>query len=343
MNDRDRRVNLAFLGCGYATRIHSRTLAKLDRGVQRFYSSRDAEKAQSYSRKYGGAGHFDSYQAALGEPSIEAVLVATPPSSHLDLTLRALQAGKHVIVEKPPFLSVTDLDTVRDLARETDRRVMVAENYFYKPLTATLRRALAEGVIGDALFVHLNALKEQHVDDWRGDAETSGGGALFEGGIHWISFLASLGLTVRSIEGARAGSRSDSQSAAEADSTADLQASSLDELEKSVVATIQYEEGAVGTLLYSWEVPSLLKGVGQLSKISGREGSITFESNGVFVAIRGRRKRLIFPGLRDIAGYRAMFSDFLAALREDRDPAYSLDLARRDLGLVEAMYRSMGR
>ena len=328
MGDREGRLSLAFLGCGYATGLHSRTLSKVDRDVRRFYASRDGTRAEAYSRKHGGTGHFASYEAALDDPSIDVVLVATPPASHLDLTLRALRAGKHVIVEKPPFLSVADLDSAGDLSREIDRRVMVAENYFYKPLTATLRNAIGR----DVLFVHLNALKEQQVDDWRGDAETSGGGALFEGGIHWISFLASLGLTVRSISGARPGSRTESHGGSQSDSR--------HELERSVVATIQYEEGAVGTLLYSWEVPSLLKGV-QLSKISGREGSITFESNGIYVAIRGRQKRLIFPGLRDIAGYRAMFRDFLAALREDREPEYSLELARRDLGIVEAMYRSM--
>jgi predicted dehydrogenase len=313
-------LKLAFLGCGFATRLHSRTLSKVDPGVGLFYASRNGARAEEYSRKHGGRGHFDSYAAAIEDPSIDAVLVATPPDSHLNLTLEALRGGKHVIVEKPPLLHASDFDTVREAQREAGRQVLVAENYFYKPLTGALRDALQGGAVGDVLFVHVNALKEQHVDDWRGDAETSGGGALFEGGIHWISFLASLGLDVRSIGGARVGS--------------------ADGLERSVAATIRYEGGAVGTLLYSWEVPSLLKGL-RLSRIFGREGTITFESNGVFVLIRGRRKRVIFPGLRDIAGYRAMFRDFLAALRENKEPEYTLELARRDLGLVEAVYRSM--
>jgi predicted dehydrogenase len=313
-------LNLAFLGCGYATRLHSRTLARVDPGVHRFYASRDSERAEAYSRKHGGSGHFGSYEAALGDPSIDVVLVATPPDSHLDLTLRALRAGKHVIVEKPPFLHASDFESVIETRREADRQVLVAENYFYKPLTSALRRALEDRAVGDVLFVHVNALKEQHVDDWRGDAETSGGGALFEGGIHWISFLASLGMKVRAIRGARAGSE--------------------EGLERSVAATIRYEGGAVGTLLFSWQVPSLFKGL-RLSRVFGREGSITFESNGLFVVIRGRRKRVILPGLRDIAGYRAMFRDFLATLRGEREPAYTLELARRDLRLVEAVYRSM--
>jgi UDP-N-acetylglucosamine 3-dehydrogenase len=313
-------LNLAFLGCGHATRLHSRTLMKLDPSVRRFYASRDATRAEAYSRKYGGAGHFDSYAVAYEDPSIDAVLVATPPSTHLDLTLNALRTDTHVIVEKPPYLRAIDFDDVEEALADTTRHVLVAENYFYKPLTTVLRNAIRNGTIGDVLFVHLNALKEQRVDDWRADARTSGGGALFEGGIHWISLLASLGMEVQSISGARAGPR--------------------EGLERSVALTIRYEGGAVGTLLYSWQIPSLFKGL-RLSRVFGREGSITFESNGVFVLMGGRRKRLIFPGLRDIAGYRAMFRDFLAALRGEAEPRYTLELARRDLSLVEAAYRSM--
>lgn len=313
-------LRLAFLGCGYATRLHSRTLAKLDPGVRRFYASRDGARAHAYARKYRGAGHFDSYEAAIESADVDAVLVATPPDSHLELTLSALQADTHVIVEKPPFLRAIDFDAVQEALADTRRRVLVAENYFYKPLTTVLRKVIQDGAVGDVLFVHVNALKEQKVEDWRGDTATSGGGALFEGGIHWISLLASLGLDVRSISGARAGSR--------------------EGLERSVAATIRYEGGAVGTLLFSWQVPSLLKGV-RLSRIYGREGSIIFESNGLFVLIGGRRKRIIFPGLRDIAGYRAMFRDFLAVLRGEKEPEYTLALARRDLSLVEATYRSM--
>jgi hypothetical protein len=67
---------------------------------------------------------------------------------------------------------------------------------------------------------------------------------------------------------------------------------------------------------------------------------MAFESNGLFVLTWGRRRSLAFPGLRDISGRRAMWTDFVAALRTDSEPRYSLDHARRDLGLVEAVYAS---
>jgi predicted dehydrogenase len=92
-------------------------------------------------------------------------------------------------------------------------------------------------------------------------------------------------------------------------------------------------------LFFSWNVPSLLKGV-RLSRIYGTEGTIRFESNGLFILALGKRRRLRFPGLRDLTGTRAMFRDFLGALRENRPPEFTLALARRDLELVEAVYRS---
>ena len=103
---------------------------------------------------------------------------------------------------------------------------------------------------------------------------------------------------------------------------------------------IQYEEGAVGTLHHAWDTPSVFRGL-RLSRIYGTRGSVTFESNGLFVAVRTRGVRLLVPGWRDIAGYGAMFADFLACLRHGSQPRMTLARARRDLQLVQAAYASL--
>jgi len=77
----------------------------------------------------------------------------------------------------------------------------------------------------------------------------------------------------------------------------------------------------------------------RLSKLFGRDGIVTFESNGAFVLVRGRGwPRLIFPGFRDIRGYRAMYRDFARAIREGRAPEMSLETAMADQRLMEAVY-----
>ncbi|MBI4408944.1 MAG: Gfo/Idh/MocA family oxidoreductase, partial [Gemmatimonadetes bacterium] len=260
-----RPLRIAFLGCGSATAMHGRTLRRFRGEAECAYASRHAARAEEYARRFGGTS-FASYDAALEDARTDAVLVATPPMLHLELTLRALEAGKHVIVEKPPFVRAADFDRVAASAARVGRQVLVAENYFYKPLTAELRAIVESGVLGRVLFVQLNAIKRQPADGWRADPALAGGGALFEGGIHWLNFAGSLGLTVRSAQALFPGHAAGP--------------------ERSSLVALRYEEGAVGALLYSWETHSPLRGL-RLSRIFGTRGNVTFESNGVFVAVSG--------------------------------------------------------
>lgn len=307
------RLGLAFLGCGWATRLHSRTLRDAP-GVERFYASRDGGKGAAYCQQFGGAASFASYEAALGDTRVDVVLVATPPASHLELTLAALGAGKHVIVEKPAYPCVADFDTVRAAATAAGRRVLVAENYFYKPLLRALREVIASGDLGEIRFVWLNALKHQEASGWRGDAALAGGGALFESGVHWISFLANLGMPIEEVHGLRGGAANGP--------------------DRSMLVAVRFAGGAVGALAQSWEIRSPLRGL-RLSKVFGTHGAATFESNGLFLFVRGRRWRLRFPGFRDMLGYRAMFEDFFGAIRDGREPRFTLAMARRDVELIE--------
>src|SRR5690606_38111324 len=134
-----------------------------------------------------------------------------------------------------------------------------------------------------------------------------------EGGIHWINFMAHLGPEVVGVHGFRPGP--------------------AEGPERTMVVVLEYAGGAVGTLYHSWELGSPLRGL-RLSAIYGSEGTITFESNGLLLAVRGRRHRLKVPDPFDLLGYRAMFEDFLEALRDGRDARFTLEMAPRDLELV---------
>lgn len=317
----DRPLTLAFLGCGQAARMHAATLASVAPDVRRVFASRDGARAADFASELDGLRGHGSYRAALEDPEVDAALVLTPPHLHLELTVAALEAGVDVIVEKPAFPRSADFATVREAMEAAGRRVLVAENYHYKPLRETLARLLREGAVGRPLFLHFDAAKDQRTGGWRDDPALAGGGALLEGGIHWISLMADLGMEIEAVEGHRPAPDGG--------------------VERSMLVVLRYEGGAVGTLTYSWEVPAPLRGL-RLSRVYGREGALTFETNGLFVFQRGRRLRLRFPGLRDISGYRAMFRDLVDALRTGRAPRMTLEKAERDVRLVETAYRTAG-
>ena len=110
-----------------------------------------------------------------------------------------------------------------------------------------------------------------------------------------------------------------------------------------MMVAFRYDNGAVGSLFYSREIPSLLRGL-RLSKLYGRDGIITFESNGSFILIRGRGlPRLVLPGFADIRGYRAMYRDFVGAVRAGGVPQMSLERAIEDQRLMDQVYATIGQ
>jgi predicted dehydrogenase len=314
-------MKLVFVGCGRIARAHAKRLRRHHQDLSISFASRDPARAKQFANELGGDA-YESYAAALGASDVDIAAIVTPPSEHLDLALAALAAGKHVLLEKPPLPRSIDFDAVSAAAAAANRQVFVAENYHYKPLLARLRRLLEERVVGDVLFVHINAIKKQQASgDWRDDPAVALGGALYEGGIHWIDFMASMGMRVRRVVGHKP---------APAEGTA---------MERSMLVTFEYAEGAIGTLSYSWEVPSTARGL-RLSKIYGRTGTITFETNGLWVLAHGTKTRFYVPGLFDLAGYKAMWADFVRAWKTGESPRMTLAQARRDLELVEAAYAS---
>jgi len=155
----------------------------------------------------------------------------------------------------------------------------------------------------------------------------AGGDAFFEEGIHWLHVAGSLGPRIVEIHGYRPS----------------VSREGPDRRAKSMMVAFRYDNDAVGALYYSREIPSLFRGL-RWSKLFGRKGVITFESNGLFVFVRGRGlPRLVFPGFRDIRGYRAMYRDFVRSIRDRRQPEMSLERAIEDQQLMEQVYAKIGQ
>jgi predicted dehydrogenase len=215
---------------------------------------------------------------------------------------------------------------VREARDRAARVVIVGENDHYKPLAVSLRSLLANGVIGELVFAHFATIAHRLKtgEDWRNDEAMAGGDAFFEEGIHWLHLAGSLGPRIVDVHGFRpSGSRE-----------------GPDRRAKSMMVAFRYDNDAVGSLYYSREIPSLFKGL-RFSKLFGRDGVITFESNGAFILVRGRGgPRLVLPGFRDVRGYQAMYRDFAAAIRDGRAPEMSLERAIEDQQLMDRIYET---
>ena len=288
------------------------------------YASRDREKAEAACRTFGGDRVYPSYTAAIADPAIDAVVIAVPPRFHFELAMQAIEAGKHVLVEKPAFLRMADYRAAAEARDRAGRTVLVGENDHYKPLAVRLRALIQEGVIGEMVFAHFTTIAKRlkSEDDWRNDEAMAGGDAFFEEGIHWLHIAGSLGPIIVTAHGYRPAPSREGP----------------DRRAKSMMVAFRYDNQAVGSLYYSREIPSLLRGL-RLSKLYGRDGVITFESNGLFVLVRGRGlPRLILPGFRDIRGYQAMYRDFAGAIRAGRQPEMSLERAMDDQRVMDQIY-----
>ena len=324
-------VHVAFLGCGFITGVHSGHLRRLRGVVAASYASRDRDRAEAFRARYRGVRSYGAYGDAIDDPGVDAVVVAVPPRFHLELALRALDAGKHVLVEKPAFPRLADFEQVREARDRAGRVVLVGENDHYKPLAVCLRRLLADGAIGEIVLASFTTLARRlkAAGDWRNDEAMAGGDAFFEEGIHWLHLANSLGPAITAVHGFRP----------------PPSRTGPDRRAKSMLAAFRYDTGAAGSLHYSREVPSLLRGV-RLSKLFGRDGIITFESNGAFVLVRGRARawpRVLFPGVRDIRGYQAMYRDFARAIRDGSVPEMSLEAAMVDQRLMERIQATADR
>lgn len=317
-------VHVAVLGCGGVARRHARVARTLGSMIELSFASRSLERAEAYRRKFRGVAAFGSYEEACADPRVQAVFDCTPHAYRVENATLAARYKKHLLMEKPVARTMAELDAIESLARHAGILAMVAENYYFKPLVPVLREHIRRGDIGDPLFFELNRAARSGGHGWRIDGEMMGGGALLEGGVHWVNLLLEVGGQV--------------SAAVAAKPTGAYRTTAP--FEDGVEMLVRFTHGTVGKLLHSWNVTNRIGGLG-MSRILGTDGNIHFESNGLFALVLGRRKRFRIPGVLDLMGYRGMLAHFVECVRDQRPPAMSLAVARRDLAVIFAAYRSL--
>jgi len=307
---------ICLVGCGTIGRLHAKNLIGK---AELSFCSRTRASAEAFSAEFGGGPVFDRYEEVLAS-AVDAVLISSPPEAHREQVIAALEASKGVLVEKPLCTTAEDLVAIGEaVTAHPDVLLMVAENYYYKPALKLIKSILQQGFIGQVQHATIGKRFTQAASGWK-----SGYGALLEGGIHFVAFGADL-------------FDSEMQRV-----TAEFPGMVAGEPERSSVVRVDYAGGVQLELHYAWNAFSLVKGTFQHSRIVGTAGQIVFESNGIYVRLQGRRKRLYFPGFADMMGYGGMVRDFLACLQEtDRVPYSGFLRAERDLGIVFSAYERL--
>ncbi len=116
-------------------------------------AARNRGRAEKFARKHGIAKVHDDYDSLLADPEIDAIYNPLPNNLHAEWTLRALDAGKHVLCEKPFTSNALEAERVHQAAEQSDRIVMEAFHYRYHPLAQRLRDLVASGELGAPRFI----------------------------------------------------------------------------------------------------------------------------------------------------------------------------------------------
>jgi predicted dehydrogenase len=136
-----------------------------------------------------GSQPVTDYAVALADPRLDAVIVSTLNASLAPITLAAVRAGKHVLVEKPGALRAAQLEEIQAAARQTGARVRLGYNHRYHPSLQKARALLDAGALGPLMFLRArygHGGRKGYDREWRADPKLSGGGELIDQGVHLI-------------------------------------------------------------------------------------------------------------------------------------------------------------
>jgi len=184
-------VNVGIVGAGRQGWRRARAVESFPDDRLVAVADRVAAAAQRLATAYEAATH-DDWSSLVDRDDVDAVLVCTPPDSHAEIAVAALERGRHVLVEKPLARSVAEAEPIVAAAHAAFARGVVCAvgfNYRHHPAIQQARRWVDEGAIGSLIYArmrHGNAGRQDYASDWRTSALTSGGGELLDQGIHLL-------------------------------------------------------------------------------------------------------------------------------------------------------------
>lgn len=174
-------LSVCLAGLGAWGACYAKLLAASRPPLDLFFASRDPVRLARFAARYRAKGTFPSWEQAVDDPRVQAILLVLPHCLHAPAAIRAAQAGKHVFVEKPIATTLPDAQAMIDAARHANTVLMAAEDFAFRPDIQDARRRLP-----DPAYFSGHGGGRYQPSGWRADPTLSGGGILMDHGSHLI-------------------------------------------------------------------------------------------------------------------------------------------------------------
>lgn len=180
------KLRYGFIGAGGIAGAHMRELARRDDVDIVAMADISEESMQRYRERFGIASAYTDWKEMLALEDLDAVSICTPNKLHEQPTIDALQAGCHVLCEKPLADSAAAGARMLAAAKGADRKLVIAFQYRFHPRTRFIRQAFDAGQLGRILFGRVKALRRRGIPNWGvfGRKDLQGGGPLIDIGVH---------------------------------------------------------------------------------------------------------------------------------------------------------------
>lgn len=329
-------IRFGIVGCGMIARFHARAIEHCHGATLLGACSKTKKSAETFCAEEN-IRVFDSYEQLLRCPEIDAVAICTPSGEHYGQICAALEAGKHVLVEKPMCLSLEAADHVIGLARERGLCLCAVAQLRFSDSIQEMKRVIDAGHMGKIYSAALTMryFRSQAYYDqagWRGTWEMDGGGVLMNQGIHGVDMLCYLLGPVAEIRG-----------------FADTLGRDI-QVEDTAVAALRFQCGALAVIDAS---TCCEPGFPLRLVISGEKGTIALEGDRLVTwtiaepcLIEGRAAKTLTsasdPKAIDFMNHARLYADFIEAIEQERKPLCSGEQGRLPLEVILGIYQNSG-
>ncbi len=180
-------INVGVIGTGSISAMHLQSYQKHANANLLAVCDLNEERARLAAEKYGATKVFTDYRELLADPEIDAVSICTWNNTHAEISIAALNAGKHVLVEKPLCRTVEEALRVQEAVKSSGKLLQVGFVRRYDPNAQMLREFADKGEFGEIYFAKASSIRRLgNPGGWFSDIERSGGGPLIDIGVHVI-------------------------------------------------------------------------------------------------------------------------------------------------------------